>query len=137
MPRNPDIIRNEDGLYFDLGLCGRADLRARTELCGFFKTPSLRNVARRGSFFHNGRFNDLRQVLSFYAQRDTEPQKWYPLKDDGSVDKFDDLPLRYRGAVNTAVAPYNRRPGDAPALSDSEIDDLLVFLQTLSDGYRP
>lgn len=137
VPRNPAIIRNEDGLYYDMGLCERSDLRARTDLCGHFKAPSLRNVAQRGSYFHNGRFTELREVLSFYAQRDTEPQKWYPMEADGSVRKFDDLPPFFRGNVNTTVPPYNRKPGDAPALNEAEIDDLLAFLQTLSDGWRP
>ena len=39
--------------------------------------------------------------------------------------------------VNTSEAPYNRRRGDAPALSDAEIDDVIAFLHTLSDGYTP
>jgi cytochrome c peroxidase len=43
----------------------------------------------------------------------------------------------FRGNVNTTVPPYNRQPGDAPALNETEIDDLLAFLQTLSDGWRP
>jgi cytochrome c peroxidase len=33
--------------------------------------------------------------------------------------------------------PYNRKPGDAPALSDAEVDDLIAYLKTLSDGYAP
>ena len=51
--------------------------------------------------------------------------------------KFDDLPPEYRVNVNSSEAPYNRRPGDAPALSDAEIDDVIAFLETLSDGYVP
>ena len=31
--------------------------------------------------------------------------------------------------------PYNRKPGDAPALSDSEIEDVIAFLNTLTDGW--
>jgi cytochrome c peroxidase len=31
-------------------------------------------------------------------------------------------------------APYDRRRGEAPALSDAEIDDVIAFLQTLSDN---
>jgi len=27
--------------------------------------------------------------------------------------------------------------GDAPALRDAEIDDVIAFLKTLSDGYTP
>ena len=70
-------------------------------------------------------------------QRDTNPEKWYPLNADGSVRKFDDLPAAYVANVNTSEAPYNRQSGDAPALSDAEIDDVIAFLRTLSDGYKP
>ena len=137
MPRNPAIARNADATYFDLGLCERPELAARTDLCGAFKVPSLRNVARRQVLFHNGRFTSLKEALTFYVQRDTNPEKWYPLNADGSVRKFDDLPAAYAGNVNTTEAPYNRRPGDAPALADAEIDDVVAFLRTLSDGYAP
>jgi cytochrome c peroxidase len=137
VPRNPALAQNADPAYFDLGLCGRADLAARTDLCGAFKVPSLRNVALRGALFHNGRFTTLKEALSFYVQRDTNPEKWYPLRADGTVDKFDDLPAAWRGNVNLTEAPYNRRPGDAPALSDAEIDDVIAFLNTLTDGWRP
>ena len=102
-----------------------------------FRSPSLRNVALRQSLFHNGRFHTLRDAVTFYVQRDTQPEKWYPLKDDGTVDKFNDLPEAYRRNVNTLEVPYNRHPGDAPALSDAEIDDVIAFLATLTDGYQP
>ena len=136
VPRNPELAQNDDPAFFDLGLCARdgGDLAARADLCGAFKVPSLRNVARRGALFHNGRFKTLKEALTFYVQRDTDPDKWYPRQADGSVDKFDDLPLIYRRNVNTAEAPYNRRPGDAPALGDAEIDDLIAFLKTLNDA---
>ena len=63
--------------------------------------------------------------------------KWYPLDGSGTVVKFDDLPREYRVNVNTTEVPYNRRLGDVPALSDAEIDDVIAFLKTLSDGYAP
>jgi len=37
VPRNPEILRNADSTYFDLGLCQRADLAPRGDLCGAFK----------------------------------------------------------------------------------------------------
>ena len=137
VPRNAALNRNDDPEYFDLGLCERADLAARTDLCGAFKVPSLRNVAQRHVFFHNGRFTTLKDAITFYVQRDTHPEKWYPLNLDGSVKKFDDLPPQYHPNVNTVEVPYNRQPGDAPALSDAEVDDVIAFLKTLSDGYKP
>ena len=139
VPRNPELAQNADPAYFDLGLCARpaGDLAARTDLCGAFKVPSLRNVALRKVYFHNGLFKTLKDALTFYVQRDTNPEKWYPLKPDGSVNKFNDLPAAYQANVNTTEVPYNRQLGDAPALSDAEIDDVIAFLQTLSDGYVP
>ncbi|MGN5507475.1 hypothetical protein ACLJCO_09730, partial [Campylobacter coli] len=108
------------------------ELASRTELCGAFKVPTLRNVATRKAFFHNGRFKTLREALRFYVTRDTQPELWYPVV-NGVVDKFNDLPPAYRANVNTTEVPYNRKPGDAPALSDAEIDDVIAFLGTLND----
>lgn len=136
IPRNPEIEANADASYFDLGLCNRPELAKRAELCGSFKVPSLRNVAQRHVFFHNGRFKSLKEALQFYVQRDTNPEKWYPRKADGTVNKFDDLPAAYKRNVNTDEVPYDRKPGDAPALSDAEIDDVIAFLKTLSDNWQ-
>ncbi len=139
VPRNPDLAHNADPAFFDLGLCARegGDLKDRTDLCGAFKVPSLRNVALREALFHNGHFKNLRDAVLFYVQRDTNPEKWYPRRADGSVDKFNDLPPEHRANVNTTEAPYDRQPGDAPALSEAEVDDVVAFLKTLTDGYRP
>ena len=139
LPRNMELQANADPGYFDLGLCARAggDLAARGDLCGAFKVPSLRNVALRKALFHNGAFKNLKDALTFYVQRDTSPEKFYPLNADGSIDKFNDLPAAYKGNVNTTEVPYNRLPGDAPALSDAEIDDVIAFLATLTDGWQP
>src|SRR6476661_4786759 len=96
------IPANDNPAYFDLGLCGpeRTDLAARADLCGAFKVPSLRNVALTAPYFHNGRFETLEQVVSFYVRRDTNPDEWYPLDSDGLVRKFDDLPAQYVVSVN-------------------------------------
>lgn len=137
VPRNRAIPANHDPQYFDLGLCGplRTDLSDRPEYCGLFRVPTLRNVALRRSFFHNGQFHDLQKVLEFYVQRDIHPQAWYPRNADGSVNEFDDLPARYHGNINRDP-PFDRKPASAPALSDAEIRDVIAFLRTLTDGYR-
>jgi cytochrome c peroxidase len=31
-------------------------------------------------------------------------------------------------------APFGGKPGEAPSLTDAEIDDIVAFLQTLNDG---
>jgi cytochrome c peroxidase len=138
VPRNAAIPANADPAYFDLGLCGpfRSGLQGtHPELCGAFKVPTLRNVALTAPYFHNGRFATLAEALRFYVRRDTHPEAFYPLKADGSVDKFDDLPAEYRKNVNITEVPYNRKPGQPPALDDEELGDLQAFLETLTDGY--
>ncbi|TIT94955.1 MAG: c-type cytochrome, partial [Mesorhizobium sp.] len=136
VPRNPAIPANADPNYFDLGLCGplRADFKGRAEYCGLFKTPTLRNVALRKSFFHNGYFHTLREAVAFYASRDSDPGRWYPKNADGTVNKFDDLPKAYWGNLNTDPPFNGKRPGDRPALTDAEIDDIVAFLGTLTDA---
>jgi len=139
VPRNVKLQATKDPAYFDLGLCGpdRTDLAdTHPELCGAFKVPTLRNVATRQTFFHNGVFDNLKDVVSFYVRRDTNPEEWYPIGADGTVQKFNDLPPQYRKNVNTTEGPYNRQPGMQPALTPSEIDDVVKFLGTLTDGYK-
>ena len=100
-----------------------------------FRTPSLRNVATRGAFFHNGVYHSLTEVLAFYALREVHPELVYPCGEDGTVKKYDDLPPEYRGNVDTVDAPFDRRPGDPSALGPRERDDIIAFLRTLTDGY--
>jgi cytochrome c peroxidase len=135
VPRNPEIAANADADYFDKGLCGplRGDQTEQQQYCGMFKTPTLRNVAIRAVFFHNGRFHDLKESLRFYVQRDTNPRRWYPLSASGAVDKFDDLPLPLRANIDVIDEPLTRKEGSAPAWNEAEIDDVLSFLETLTD----
>ena len=139
VPRN----QSAPSTWGDLGLCASAALdglnlstTAREALCGKFKVPSLRNVAVRQAYFHNGRFTDLREVITFYVQRDTNPDTWYLDGNNIADVKFNDLPA-YAANVNTTEAPYNRPLGGTPALSAAEIEDVLAFLRTLTDGWTP
>ena len=139
LPRNPAIPANADSGFFDLGLCGpvRTDLAGRTDLCGAFKVPSLRNVALRKHYFHNGQFSSLEEVVRFYATRDTDAAQWYPLDALGNPGPYNDLPPEARANVNVTEAPYNRRAGQAAALTDAEVRDVAAFLRTLTDGFTP
>ncbi len=136
VPRNPDIAANRDPRYFDLGLCGpvRKDLAREGAYCGMFKTPTLRNSSSRQVFFHNGRFHAMDEVLHFYAERDTDPTKWYS-RVNGKAVAFDDLPARHRPNVDHVDVPFTLRAGQRPLLSDADIEDLAAFLKTLDDGY--
>lgn len=137
VPRNANIAHNRDPAFFDLGACGpeRKDKAGQTEYCGLFRTPTLRNVALRGAFFHNGKFHRLHDVIDFYVTRDIEPARWYAKGADGKIAPFDDLPPRYHANINHDPPFADQRPGATPRLSAAEIDDVVAFLQTLTDGY--
>jgi len=39
--------------------------------------------------------------------------------------------------VNASEVPYNRKIGEASALTPGEIDLVVEFLNALTDGYKP
>jgi cytochrome c peroxidase len=140
IPANPDPIpSNAVTTYDDMGLCGPLnnlhppgtatsgagpDAITGTNVpdpyCGRFKVPTLRNVATRSVFFHNGVFHSLVQVLNFYNTRDTNPEYWYPSTGGNSAQpvqnptyalfptaasgataqSFNDLPVAYQGNID-------------------------------------
>jgi cytochrome c peroxidase len=132
VPRNRAIPANRDPRHFDEGLCATGRAKGwpdSGQWCGYFRTPSLRNVAARERYMHNGVFSNLRDVVAFYATRAIEPERWYK---DGRL--FDDVAPRHLGNVNVATMPYNRRKGMKPALDDADIDAIVAFLRTLTDA---
>ena len=137
VPRNPAIERNRDPAFHDLGACGpeRTDKKADASFCGLFRTPTLRNVALRKTFFHNGRFHDLREVVEFYVTRDITPERWYAKNAHGNVNVYDDLPPEYDANVNCDAPFEGQKPGAKPRLDAREIDDVVAFMQTLTDGF--
>ena len=80
---------------------------------GKFKVPSLRNVALTAPYFHNGYAQNLQQVMEFYNQRDI-PGK-FPAPAVPSTMNTEEL-------------------GDLK-LTQQEIDAVIAFLHTLTDGY--
>jgi cytochrome c peroxidase len=146
VPRNNNIPANltRPGLpplYYDLGLCTARNpvtphtLPASAQYCGMYKTPTLRNVATRKVFFHNGVFNSLTDVINWYNTRDTNPSAWYPTV-NGVVQKFNDLPPAYRANLDSADVPFDGlQVGATPHMSAQDVADLKCFLETLTDGY--
>lgn len=112
VPRNARIPKNADPAFFDLGLCGPLRSVDDERLCGAFKVPTLRNVARKRAFMHNGVFASLREAVAFHARR---------------YEFAADLPAAYRGNVEPVVVPAG--------LSEHEIDAIAAFLATLDDGF--
>lgn len=134
IPRNAAIPKNADPSFYDLGLCGperTAPMLPANVLpgvtienfCGKFRMPTLRNVAERPAFMHNGFFRDLRDVVRFYANRKVNSTS-------------NDLPAPYQANLEKVKAPFNRPATSGPALTEPEINDIVAFLRTLSDGYR-
>nr|WP_242468356.1 cytochrome c peroxidase [Burkholderia plantarii] len=138
VPRNMSLPMNKDPTFHDLGVCGpfRTDLAAQTQYCGMFLTPTLRNSATRHVFFHNGVYHDMKQVMDFYNLRNTNPEKIYPRDATGKVAQFNDIPPQYQKNVDFQDAPFDRKPGDPPAMTEQDIQDIIAFMNTLNDGYH-
>ena len=141
IPRNAAIPKNSDPSFFDLGLCG-PDRTPPTvpntvapgvtidNFCGKFRMPTLRNVAERPAYMHNGVFNSLSAVVRFYATRNSNPQAWY-----GAAGVANDVPARYLANIEVTKAPFNQAPAAGAVLTEAEIADIVSFLHTLSDGF--
>jgi cytochrome c peroxidase len=140
----------------------RPNLSATTSLCGIFKVPTLRNIAVTSPYFHNGVFGDLHQVIEWYVTRDINNNTGnnpnpvgagpggnpyvavgtFYTAADGTPDpyEYNDLPVEYDANVNIAEVPYTPPTfggGQAPTLDAAEIDDVVAFLCTLTDGFDP
>jgi cytochrome c peroxidase len=113
-PNNPflslDTSLNPAGSAFiDLGLGGV--LNAASEN-GKFRTQSLRNIAVTGPYMHNGVLATLTDVVNFYNRRDTDhivPEVNQNVDNGGRIGEL--------------------------GLSNTEIQDMIAFLGTLTDGY--
>jgi cytochrome c peroxidase len=140
----------------------RPSLSATTSLCGLFKVPTLRNIAVTTPYFHNGVFSTLHQVVEWYVTRDINDNTAnnpnpvaagpggnpymavgsFYLTADGTPDlyEYNDLPAMYDANVNIGEVPYTPPTfggGQAPTLNPQEIDEIVAFLCTLTDGYDP
>ena len=101
------------------------------ENLGKHKVPTLRNVDKRPrpdfvkAFGHNGYFKSLKAVVHFYNTRDKLPVCVNDLTKAG-IDCWP--PAEVGQNIN------DEELGNLD-LTDQEEDDIVVFLQTLSDGY--
>jgi cytochrome c peroxidase len=118
VPRNADnpfyFISDEfnpDGEDFiDYGLGGVLGL---PEEMGKVKVPTLRNIAVTPPYMHNGALTSLTDVVDFYNTRDVPGAGWPPpeVPENVNTDELGDL-----------------------GLSASEVDAIVAFLETLTDG---
>ncbi len=61
-----DNVFHYDGVRPASEDTGRFQVTGNNQNIGEFRTPSLRNLEMRGSYFHNGQFTTLDQVVAFY-----------------------------------------------------------------------
>jgi len=141
----------------------RVSLTTTTTICGQFKVPTLRNIAITAPYFHNGRFSTLQQVVEWYVTRDINNNTGnnpnpvdagtasgnpyvavgtFYTAADGTPDQFEynDLPVDYDANVNIGEIPYTPPTfggGQAPTLDAQDIENIIAFLCTLTDGYDP
>jgi cytochrome c peroxidase len=134
-PRNPELPfyclpapLNQEGInYIDRGMgdflrsAGYPEEQAAKE-DGKFKIPSLRNCAVTPPYTHNGYHATLRDVIVFNNTRDLPEANWPAAEVSETVHRH---PMAMPGTLGRL------------GLNDQEIDDIVSFLQTLTDGYRP
>ena len=124
--------------------------------------PTLRNVAITAPYFHNGVFNTLLQLREWSVTRKInnnagnnpysvpagpngnpyETVGTFYIAADGTPDlyQYNDLPVTFDANVIIGKVPYTLPTfagGQAPTLSEQDMDDIIAFLCTLTDGYNP
>jgi cytochrome c peroxidase len=118
VPRNPEnpfyslpLDLNPDGFTFvDLGLGKTVNDPAQN---GKFRVPSLRNVAVTSPYMHNGVFKTLFNVVAFYNTRDLAEWPAPEVSENVNMEELGNL-----------------------GLTNQEIEDLVAFLGTLTDGWN-
>lgn len=103
---------NDLGINFiDYGLAVTVNSPAEN---GKFKVPTLRNVAVTAPYFHNGFYTTLEEAVHFYNSRDV----------DLTIPK-PEVPMN-----------VNKEELGNLKLTPQEEADIVVFLKTLTDGYK-
>lgn len=120
-----------DEHYSDPGMAG-IDTITGMPRNGFFKTPSLRNIALTAPYMHDGRFNTLEEVLEFYSSGvKPHPQLSEQLRIHEQGGLF---PVRVGPFIHPDYIPIGQ--GTIPQrmyMSESEKQALVAFLHTLTD----
>ena len=97
------------------------------------QVPTLRNVDKRPypafvkAYGHNGYFTSLKQIVHFYNTRDVLPRCQPNDPGEGTTC--------WPGPESTDN--INSKRVGRLSLSDAEEDDLVSFMQTLTDGFMP
>ncbi len=136
VPKNPDnrfytmpAEFNPDGFAFiDKGLGGVLGLEGEM---GKQKVPTLRNIALTAPYMHNGYFATLRGVVNFYNSRDVKPTCPNPMTTERRALRRGCWP------APEVAESVNRDELGNLGLTGQEVDDIVAFLGTLTDGWIP
>lgn len=100
-----------------------------------FRTPSLLNVEMTGPWGHDGAYTELKDVVAHMVNPEKAIANYDPTKLDSSV-LTTDWENNTKDALNQLQA--NRNFGiskhQSKEIKESELDDLVAFLKTLTDG---
>jgi cytochrome c peroxidase len=113
--------------FVDKGLGAQVNLASED---GKFKVPTLRNIALTGPYMHNGYFQTLRGAVDFYNSRDVKPACKDTLVKESAALKKGCWP---KAEVGDNV---NHDELGNLHLSAREVDDIVTFLHTLTDGWQ-
>ena len=110
---------------------GRGGVVGRAAEDGKFKVPTLRNIALTAPNMHNGYFTTLTGVVDFYNTRDTKPVCPQEFVSDEQAIREGCWP-RPEVAENVNSDELGNL-----GLNEQEVDDIVAFMQTLTDGWMP
>jgi cytochrome c peroxidase len=134
VPKNPDNpfyrlaeAHNPAGeRHVDRGLGG---VVGRASEYGKFKVPTVRNVEVTAPYMHNGYFTSLRALVDFYNTRDVKPRCAEEFVREAEALERGCWP-RPEMVANVNVDELGRL-----RLTAREVDDLVAFMLTLTDGW--
>jgi cytochrome c peroxidase len=94
-----------------------------------FKTPSLRNIALTAPYMHNGAYGTLRDVVLHYRDKEKHIRAFDPATTVQGEDLGTAVPVTSDYLRRRSVL-FLRVPNN---LSDEEIDDIVAFMESLTD----
>ncbi len=132
VPQNPANPAGTTATGFtDTGLAANPNLTTSVAAeKGKFKVPTLRNVELTAPYMHNGVLGTLKEVMNFYNVRDN------PCFDSSTDTGSNGLILCWPNSMPPEVTENVESTFTGGlSLNEQEIDDLVAFMKTLTDGY--
>ena len=118
-----------DSWYSDQGMTGIEPVSGN-ERNGWFKVPSLRNIAQTAPYMHDGRFQTLEEVVEFYnSGMSNHPQLSFMLRKNtnGGFFFFGEDPMDEELNAATGIIPLRMH------MTNEEKKALVAFMKTFTD----